>query len=348
VDDNRTLPATERQRQRFAARGDIAKSPLLASAGVLLAGAAVVSFAGGSIAQAMIGFARLSFGDLDHLAPGAAIVAAGRAFVAVAGPFMLAGVVGAVGLGFAQTRGAIAEDAVGFDFERLNPFPRLQQMFASRDAVISLVTSLVKTAVVGAVIYATIKGRLEGLLTHVPASLGDALARGSDLLSTLLLRAGLATLFLGVADYGVSWFRLEQRMRMTFDEVREEAKDDLGNPQVRQRRRRRMRELLRQRSLRDVPKADVVVTNPTHFAVAIVYKSKRMSAPRVVAKGADLFAKRIRELAQRSGVPVIEEPPLARALYKRVKVGKEVPAELYKAVAVILAHVYRLRRRRSA
>lgn len=348
MDDNRTLPATERQRQRFAARGDIAKSPLLASSGVLLAGAAVASFAGTSVASAMVGLARLSFGDLGNLEPGAAVIAAGRAFVTVAGPFMLAAVVGAVGLGLAQTRGAVAEEAAGFDLERLNPIPRLQQMFASRDALISLVVSLVKTAVVAAVIYVTLKNRLPPLLTRVPASLGDGLAGGSDLLATLLLRAGLATLFLGVADYAVNWFRLEQRMRMTFDEVREETKDDLGNPQVRARRRRRMRELLRQRSLREVPKADVVVTNPTHFAVAIVYRSKKMSAPRVVAKGADLFAKRIRELAQRSGVPVIEEPPLARALYKRVKVGKEVPAELYKAVAVVLAHVYRLRRRRSA
>ena len=348
MDDNRTLPATERQRQRFAAKGNIAKSPLLNGSAVLLAGAALASMAGGTLARTLVGFARLTFGDLDHLAPGAALLAAGRAFVGVAGPFMLAGMVGAVALGLAQTRGAFAEEAVGFDPERLNPFPRLQEMFASKGALVSLAVSLVKAAAVAGVIYGTLRGRLEPMLTHVPASLSDALARGADLLSVLLLRAGLATLALGVADFGVNWYRLEQRMRMTHDEVREEAKEDVGNPQVRARRRRRMRELLRQRSLREVPKADVVVTNPTHFAVAIVYTSKKMSAPRVVANGADALALRIRELARRSGVPVVEEPPLARALYRRVKVGKEVPAELYKAVAVVLAHVYRLRRRRSA
>ena len=348
MDDNRNLPATERQRKRFAAKGNIAKSPLLGSAAVLLAGAAIAGTAGAGLARTMVGFARLTFADLDHLAPAAALLAAGRAFVAVAGPFMLAGVVGAVGLGLAQTRGAFAEEAVGFDPERLNPFPRLQEMFASKGAFLSLAVSLVKVAIVAGVIYGTLRGRLPPLLTHVPASLGDALTRGADLLSLLLLRAGLATLALGVADYGVNWFRLEQRMRMSHDEVREEAKEDIGNPQVRARRRRRMRELLRQRSLREVPKADVVVTNPTHFAVAIVYKNKKMAAPRVVAKGADALAMRIRELARQHGVPVVEEPPLARALYKHVKVGKEVPTELYKAVAVVLAHVYRLRKRRSA
>jgi flagellar biosynthetic protein FlhB len=343
--EERNLPASARRRDKFRSQGDIAKSRDLGGAAMVLAGAGVASLAGKSVAESVTGLCRLTFGELDHLQPNAAVLAAGRVFVTAAGPFLLAAMAAAIAVGLAQTRGAIADEAAGFDLGRLNPLPRLQQMLGSKDAAVNLVTSLLKVTAVGWVIWSLLRSRGLALLSHAPSSLAGSLHDAADLLSTLLLRVGLVMLALGLGDYGLSWYRLEVKMRMTFDEAREEQKEELGNPQVRARRRRRMREVLRQRSLRDLHKADVVVTNPTHFSVALAYKSGKMGAPRVIAKGAGPFALRIRELARKKGVPVVAEPPLARALFARVGVGKEVPQELYKAVAVVLAHVYRMRRR---
>jgi flagellar biosynthesis protein FlhB len=345
--EERSQPATARRRDQYRARGDIAQSRELSGAAVILAVTAVIMMAGGSVATALLRFCRLTFGDLAHLEPAAAIKAAGSAFVAAAGPLLLTAMASAVAIALLQTRGNIASEAFGIDINRLNPLPRLQQLFTPRTAAVGIGVAFLKVIVIGAVAYTTIRGRLPVLLSRPSASLGDAMRAGADLVGALALRIGILMLAVGAADYGLNWFRLEQRMRMSHDEVREEMKDDLGNPQVRSRRRRRMRELMRQRSLRDVPKSDVVVTNPTHFAVALVYRSRRMGAPRVVAKGTGPFALRIREIARRSGVAVVEQPPLARALFARVPVGREVPAELYKAVAILLAHVYRLRRRRA-
>ena len=345
--DDRKHPATARRRGQYRNRGEIARSRDLVGAAVLLSGATVAIMSGGTIANGFVTFGRSMFGQLGHTPPGSALLSAGRAFVAAAGPFLLAAAVAAVALGLAQTKGAIATQVIGFNLGKLNPLPRLSQMFGSRSAAIGLVASIVKFTLIGVVIYATLRGRLEATLTHPSASLGESLQQAADLVRVLVLRAGAAMLALGVADYGVNWLQLEIRMRMSGEEVREELKDDLGNPQVKNRMRRRMRDLMRQRSVKGVSKADVVVTNPTHFAVALSYRSGRMGAPKVVAKDAGPFALRIREIARRAGVPIIEQPPLARALFRRVKVGREVPAELYKAVAVVLAHVYRLRRRRA-
>jgi flagellar biosynthetic protein FlhB len=163
---------------------------------------------------------------------------------------------------------------------------------------------------------------------------------------TIFLRVSLALLVIAAGDYGYQWWRTQKDMMMTKDELKEEMKSSEGNPQVKAAQRRRKRTARKAKELADVPKADVVVTNPTHIAVALRYDRKRMRAPVVVAKGIRLNAQKIREIAQQHQVPIIENKPVARMLFKHGRVGGEVPAQLYAAVAEILAWVYRVNRYR--
>jgi flagellar biosynthetic protein FlhB len=165
---------------------------------------------------------------------------------------------------------------------------------------------------------------------------------GAELFFTLGLRLALVLLFLAILDFGYQRYKTTQELKMTKEEVKDELRSMEGDPKLRQRRRQIQMEMTLQRIRTAVPKADVVITNPTEFAVAIQYDAETMLAPKVTAKGADHMARRIRELAIEHGVPIVERKPLAQALYRTVDVGQEIPAQFYKAIAEILAYVYEL------
>ncbi len=231
---------------------------------------------------------------------------------------------------------------VSFDFSRISPASGLGRVFSRHSAIDALKLLAVSTALAtGAWMYSG--GSLErfgGLagrpLAHALAGSFDTLGTGLTILVGILFAVALV-------DAPLQWFRLRSDLKMTHQEVREEAKETEGDPHLRARIRSRQREISRSRMLSAVPSADVVITNPTHYAVAIRYDENRMGAPRVVAKGADLIAGRIREIAAECGVPLMEAPPLARALYANVDVDHEIPAALYSAVAQELAYVFQLR-----
>ncbi len=183
------------------------------------------------------------------------------------------------------------------------------------------------------------------MLQHVPVSLASAGRDTYALMRAIFLRGTLILLMLGGLEYIRSYFALEKRMSMSSQMVRDELKDQMGDPTARNRIRSRAREIMRKRMLNLVPKADVVLVNPTHYAVALLWESTKMVAPVVVAKGADAWAERIRAVARKHSVPVVTQPALTRLLYRQVDIGKPVPEDLYQAVAVVLSHVYRLRRR---
>lgn len=343
--EEREHPATERQRGRFRERGDLAFSRELTTAGELVAGsltlAALAPLMGHSLSQLVV----TSLGNLDTGMPFGITTPALTTYAGVAGPVLFAAMAGAIGIGVAQTGGNFATEKLGLDFTRLNPLPKLQQLFASKDALINLSWSFAKAVLVAVILSSFLRDHIKELLGAAPQTGAALWVQIASLLSGLALRASLTMLALGGLDWGINWYRVEQRMRMSTQEVKDDHKNDLGDPHIRQVRRRRARELLRQRSMKRVPHADVVLVNPTHFAVAIEYKPQKMRAPRVVAKGADLIAERIRTIAREAGVPILSQPPLTRELFKRVKVGREVPSDLYKPIAVVLAHVYRTHRR---
>jgi flagellar biosynthetic protein FlhB len=247
-----------------------------------------------------------------------------------------------VAVTLAQTGLVWADQRPAFDFSRLNPIAGFKRLFSGH-GLIELGRALLKLLVVGWVAYSYLRGQFETLLTLNQTDLPTAIGQWASLAYGMALRVGGAYLVLAFADYGYQRWSLMKSLRMTKDEVKQDFKSSEGDPFLRGRIRAQQRRLARQRMMSRVPKADVVITNPTHFAVALQYDREKMKAPRVVAKGAALIAQRIKDLARENDVPVVENPPVARALYRAAEIDEEIPPDLYVAVAEILAFVYRLR-----
>ena len=228
---------------------------------------------------------------------------------------------------------------------KINPLAGLGRLF-SRRSLMRLVMSLGKVTIIGGVSYVTIRSRMGQIVTSAGLGYNQITGVAGDLIYTLGLRVGLVMLVLALLDYVFQRWQHEQDLRMTREELKEDLKRMEGDPQIRARRQRVARQLAMQRMSLEVPRSTVVVTNPTHLAVALLYR-EGMNAPKVVAKGSDFMALRIRQIAAASGVPIVERKPLAQALYKTCKLGDEVPVSLYKAVAEVLAYVYALAKRKK-
>ncbi len=209
--------------------------------------------------------------------------------------------------------------------------------------LVRLAFGIFKVGIVAAVAFASLKGHRDAILASTGMPLPEMAAFLVNLLLSTTLKIALALLLLAILDFGFQWWKHEQDLRMTTQEVREEMKNLQGDPQVIARRRAVQRQLVLNRLSSTVPKADVVVTNPTELAVAIQYDPETMAAPVVVAKGAGVMAQRIRKLALEHGIPIVEKKPLAQALFKEVEVNHPIPQQLYAAVAEILAYVYQLK-----
>ncbi|MBI4083683.1 MAG: flagellar biosynthesis protein FlhB [Candidatus Lambdaproteobacteria bacterium] len=229
-----------------------------------------------------------------------------------------------------------------FKTERLDPIRNLQRLF-SLQGLADLVKSVFKMGVIGAITYLTFSEHLLAMLSLASLTVEGILAFNFSMLAALFGRVALAMVALAVFDYLFQRWQLEQRLKMTRQEMREELRQTEGDPQIRARVRQVQREMSNARMMQKVPKADVVVTNPTHYAVALIYDREAMTAPQVAAKGADFLAQRIRQIAGENDVPIVENAPVARQLYDNVEIGQEIPEEFFRAVAEILAYVYRLK-----
>lgn len=227
------------------------------------------------------------------------------------------------------------------DLNNLSPMKGIKQMF-SKQAFVRLGMGVLKMVIVAAVAYYTIVGEIGPVLSTGGLYAWAILAIASDTLYTLALRLAIVLFILGILDYVWQRYQHEEQLKMTKQEVRDEMKRMDGDPHVKRRQREHQMRIAMQRINTDVPQADVIVTNPTEYSVAIKYDEDVMEAPRVVAKGKDILALRIRQVAMQHGVPIVQRPPLARALYAQVEPGQEIPATFYKAVAEVLAYVYQL------
>ncbi|MFZ5861427.1 MAG: flagellar biosynthesis protein FlhB [Nitrospirota bacterium] len=229
------------------------------------------------------------------------------------------------------------------EWSRISPLSGFKRLFSLQSAAVSLKT-LFKFGVIGWVSYLVVKDELPALTAAMTAEP----SAGVGVMSSALLRLGLwsggVIAVLAAADYGYQRWEFERNLRMSREDIKQEMKETEGDPWLKARIRALQRERATKRMMAEVPKADVVVTNPTELAVALLYRHGEMAAPKVVAKGAGLVAKRIRETAWRHGVPVMENKPLARALFKTTGVGEPIPSKLYRAAAEVLAYVYRVRR----
>ena len=343
--DKTELPS-DRRRQQAREQGNIARSQDLITATVSLAAASAMLMFGTGFVESQANVLRLSLSqpawvrfDPQEITQQTFSLAQLTATAVV--PMLLVLMVGSLAINLAQVGFLWSPDVLQFKFERVNPLSGFQRLF-SLQSVVRLIGGVLKIIVLGFIAYLFISGRLPQLLRlgHGELSQGMAIAGGAVVDLAFWLSGSLFTL--AVLDYGYQWWNHEQELMMSKQEVREEMKEMDGDPQTRARRREAHRKLTAARELSGVKTADVVVTNPTHIAVALKYDPATMPAPTVVAKGMGEIAAQIRRIAAENGVPILERKPLARALYKSVKVGQTIPAEMYDAFVEILAYVYRI------
>lgn len=343
----RTEQPTERRRDEAREQGQFAFSQELVNSLVLLAGALAVTWGGSSLVAGLHTGMSERFRHLPvemnaHEASEllTRVSVRGLETVAAMGVGMFA-----VGLGanLAQAGFRITPEVLGPKWEKLNPVTGWQRI-ASLAGVARGIWAVTRVIVISAVVWWVLRGA-DGSIASLPSgTLGESIRSVWNLASRVIIAVAAALVAIGAGDYAVQWFRHEKSLMMTKQELKEERKDEEGDPLLRNLRRQRARDIATQRRMiSEVPKATLIVMNPTHFAVALRYERGITPAPVIVAKGRDSFALQIATKARRHGIPVIERPPLARALFKAAKVGQEIPQALYLAVSEVLAYVYRLR-----
>lgn len=347
---DKTEPPTPKRRRDARRKGQVAKSQDLGTALVLLTAFPVLYSLMSYMGEQMAGFTHWVYTEALpvrewsertlHTLAVQAVLQVGKVALPMAAVGLLVGVmVQLMQVGFLVTAEPLTPKP-----ERLNPVSGFKRIFSKR-AAFEFLKAVLKTAAVAWICY-TLLRRYLPLFPHLPwLHPLEAVQMIGDAARWIGIYAGALLLVLGGGDYAFQRFEHIKSLRMSKQELKEEHKESEGDPQLRARMRQRQREIAMGRMIQDVPKADVVVTNPTHLAVAIQYDPEQMDAPVVVAKGAGAVAERIKEVAREHDVSVVENKPLARALFDTVPVGSEIPAELYQAVAEVLAFVYRLQGR---
>lgn len=347
-DEEKTESATAHRIEKAREEGQIPRSRELTSVLMLVAGLSILWVTGGSMAQKVgalladgLNFNHSVVSDTSqmfHLLSDLVVqgvfallpMMAGLVLVAIAAPMLLGGVV-------------ISGKAIKFDMGKMNPLKGLKRLFSAQSAA-ELVKAVLKAILVGCVTWLYISHNWPNMLRLISESPFTALASALNMIAmcSVLIVLGLSPM----VGFDVFWqlYSYFKNLRMTRQDIRDEHKQQEGDPHVKGRIRQQMRAAARRRMMADVPKADVIVTNPTHYSVALQYDERKMSAPKVVAKGAGDIALRIRELGKEHRIPVLEAPPLARALYRHSEIGQHIPGTLYAAVAEVLAWVWQLRR----
>jgi flagellar biosynthetic protein FlhB len=347
-DLEKTESPSPRKIEKAREEGQVPQSRELSAFMVLMAGGGAVWMLGDSFAQTLAGVVRTGL-QFDHqLAtdPGVLInkmlQQSADAIIGIA-PMLLIIVVAALAGPIVMHGWMFNSKALAPKFSRMNPLSGLKRM-VSVDSLSELVKSLAKVVLLGSIAGLVMWKGLDALFALGLDSVQDSSRAMGHLLakSFLLISAGM--LLVVLLDVPYQLWRYYTQLKMTREEVRQEVKESEGDPHIKARIRSMQREVARRRMMSEIPTADVVVTNPTHYAVALKYSEGAMRAPRVVAKGADLVAARIREAARNHHVPILEAPPLARALYRHTELEQEIPVALYTAVAEVLAYVYQLKR----
>jgi flagellar biosynthesis protein FlhB len=337
--DDQTEQATEKKLQQAYDEGQIA----ISRDAVTLAGMA------GCVGALVLSASKI--GDQPCTLMGASLLGIGTSDIGTLGPLALKPVLSVLGVAaaasgaalvatVAQTRGGFWPDLLGPNFDKLVSGGGLKRVFSS-EIYADMAMSVVKLVAIGGTVWMVISGGFMTLPNQVGIAPENQFHNLLELLTKFAKWTGWTLLLTAGADFALSHFRFRARLKMSREETKRERREEEGDPLLRSRRRRRHRELSKGRAAAEVPKADVVVVNPTHIAIAIRYRRGSDRAPRVLAKGKGQLAELIRDLAHANAIPIVEDIPLARFLHRRVKVGGVVPAETYKAVAAVLAFVYR-------
>ena len=352
-DEGRTEDPTEYKLRKAREDGKVAKSADLTSAIILLFGILALAIGGSYIFRTLLEMMQFFFlrSTLINITDNDLVFRTFMSYLVklvlpVAGIAFLAALVGNImQVGFLFTVKPITPD-----FSKIAPrFGKFfKRAFASSEAAFNLMKSIVKVLIIALIAFLNIKARLNTFVSLSHNPIAESLRIIASTAITIMAEAAIVMLVFAILDYRFQKRKHIESLKMSKQEIKEERKTQDGDPLIRSRLRERMRQILNQNMLRKVPEADVVVTNPTHFAVAMEWDRLKMQAPTVVAKGQDNMAFRIREIAAENDVPVVENKPLARALYADVEIGEAIPEKYYEVTALVLAEVYSLNQKRKA
>ena len=346
----KTEQATPRRLEEALKHGQFPHSAEVQTAFAIMAGVVALTFTGRECWYQMVTSVAAMLSHLHDIPIGVNLlqgyaVEAALVFSKCVGPVVGAVLLAGLLAGTIQNRFHTASEALTPNWDRLNPVSGFKRVFSVRSAT-PTVLAIVKLALIIGLTYSVVKNVLSDPVFFTAVSAARIAEFLADSAVRIMLRVGIVLAFVAAADYAYQYWQTNRDLMMTKQEVREEFKNTEGNPRVKALQRRQRGRVTVRQMLAEVPNADVVVTNPTHLAIALRYDRKTMRAPRIVAKGARLNAQRIREIAQEHQVPLVENKPLARLMYKYGRVGGEIPAQLYTAVAEVLAWVYRVNRYR--
>jgi flagellar biosynthesis protein FlhB len=350
-DLEKTEPASPRRLEKAREEGQVPRSPELSTFAVLIAAGSGLWLMGDHLTGQLRSLIKEGMqvprdvGFDSSLLTERLLDQSSHALVAFA-PFFILMIVAAVVAPMLLSGWLFTFKSLAPDFNRLNPVKGVGRMF-SLHSLVELCKALLKAALIGGAGAWTVWHHKEAVLSLIAAPLAMGAGHMGELVAMSFLAIAGTMVLIAAVDVPFKLWDHHRKLKMTKEEVRQENKETEGNPQVKGRIRAQQREMARKRMMAEVPKADVIVTNPTHYSVALKYEDGKMRAPRVVAKGSHLLALKIREIAQQHQVPLMEAPPLARALYHHAEVGDEIPQTLYNAVAEVLAYVYQLRRHRE-
>ncbi len=346
--DERTEPASQKKLEDARDRGSVAKSQDMNAAIMLLAGLFTLTIFGGMMTEQLSGLLKFIFKNAGLIAVDRGTIGdltaktfmfLGVCLIPVLGVFLLVGFVSNV----AQVGLKFSPEALVPKWERLNPLTGIKKVMLSSHSMVEMLKGIFKTLLLGLVGYSVVKNMIVNAVMLADSDVMNIAQYLVASTSEVVIKCGMAFGVMASADYFYQKYEFAKQMKMTKQEVKDEFKTMEGDPQIKGRIKNIQRQIAYKRMMSDVPTANVVVTNPTHYAVALKYETGKNSAPKVVAKGADLIALKIKEIAKLHNVPIVEDKPLARALYAAADVGDDIPEKLFQAVAQILAYIYRLK-----
>ena len=349
----RTEPATPKRREEARKKGNVTKSYEVNSSAILLISLFFFFFAGAHIVTLMVYYSRIVFDNFSSisLTPDyikGYIELASLCMLKILLPFVVT--IMAIGLlvNLLQVGPLFTVEPLIPKFSKINPVTGFRRILLSRKAAAELLKNILKIILVGVVAYIDIKGRIPQFVLFLDQSVSQIWTYTAAATFSLGVKIIMLLAALSLIDYIFQRFEYERSIRMTRQELREEYKQLEGDPHIKARIRSIQREIARRRMMEGVPKADVIITNPVEVAVALQYTPKEMEAPKVVAKGRRKIAEKIREIAIQNDIPIVENKPLAWALFKAVEIGDFIPEHLFQAVAEVLAYVYRLKNKKLA
>jgi len=353
--EQKTEKATPKKREDARKKGQVLKSAEVNTAVMVLALFAVIFAMSGSIVRSMKELLTVSlettildgFRDMDAARIHHLVLDGFTWIFRIAWPLLAIAVVAGIAVNLAQVGFLFTTKAIKPQFNRISPLQGLKRIFSMR-SIVEMLKSIFKISVVSLVVYFEYINQMKTFETLMALEIIDAASQIFSMCISVAFKACLALVALGLADFMYQWWEFEKNLKMTKQEIKDEYKMVEGDPKIKQAIKQKQREMSQRRMMAAIPKADVVITNPTHYAIALEYKDKEMEAPVVLAKGKDLVAQNIKKKAEEHGIPMVENKPVAQALYMAVDVGDPIPEDLFAAVAEILAYVYQLKQQAGA